>query len=186
MSARNNFISGLVLLFVTLILFSAVFDIEEDPFGHGMDPDTFPMAVAVTLLVLTLGFVIHSAMAMRRENHPAIEKETLRIFGKPIVDLPHELYLFVAWVIPMAAIAFAYLGLMNLFQYLLPSVACLSATLALFGNRGVRWLVVIPAITMTAFYVIFFGILRLSEPRGVIWEYDNYYIFGPLRKFIGI
>ncbi len=108
------------------------------------------------------------------------------MFGRKIADLPHELYLFVAWVIPMSAIAFAYLGLMNLFQYLIPSILCLSATLALFGNRGVKWLLTIPAISMTVYYIIFFGILRLSEPRGLIWEYDNFHIFGSLRKFIGV
>ena len=107
-------------------------------------------------------------------------------FGKTVADLPHELYLFVAWVIPMAAIAFAYIGLMGLIQYLIPSILCLAATLALFGNRGMRILVVVPTISMTLYYIIFFGILRLSEPRGLLWEFDNYYIFGGLRKFIGV
>jgi|GEM_PF-2195121 len=186
MSARNNFISGLVMLVVTLIFFIQVFRIEEDPFGHGMDPDTFPLSVCVTLLVMAVGFVISSYFAMRKESGEPIKLEPLTVLGRKIVNLPHELYLFIAWVVPMSAIAFAYLGLMSLFQYLGPSIICLSATLALFGNRGLKWLAIIPAISMTIYYIIFFGILRLSEPRGAIWEYDNFYIFGALRKFIGV
>ena len=81
---------------------------------------------------------------------------------------------------------FLYVGLMTLIQYLVPSIICLSSTLALFGNRGTRMLFVIPTISMTFYYIIFFGILRLSEPRGLIFEFDNYYIFGTLRKLIGI
>ena len=85
-----------------------------------------------------------------------------------------------------AAIAFSYIGLINLFQYLLPTIVALSATLALFGNRGVRWLVTIPVITGLVYYFIFFGIFRLLEPTGILLDYDNYYIFGTMRKFIGI
>ena len=86
----------------------------------------------------------------------------------------------------MAVIAFAYLGLINLFQYLLPTAVILSVTLAIFGNRGTRWLVTIPAISSVVYYVIFFGIFRLLEPTGILLDYDNYYIFGSMRKFIGI
>ena len=186
MSARNNFISGLVMLAVTLVFFIQVFRIEEDPFGHGMDPDTFPFSVCITLLTLTVGFVISSFFSMRKEDAEQLQFELLSIFGRKIINLPHELNLFVGWVLPMSIIAFAYLGLMNLFQYLLPSIFCISATLALFGNRGVKWLVVIPTISMTIYYIIFFGVLRLSEPRGALWEYDNFYIFGTLRKLMGV
>ncbi|MBL25104.1 MAG: hypothetical protein CMM48_14545 [Rhodospirillaceae bacterium] len=186
MSARNNFISSLVMLAVTLIFFVQVFRIEEDPFGHGMDPDTFPLSVCITLLILTVGFVIFSFFAMRKEEPESLKLESLEILGRKIADLPHELYLFIAWVLPMSAIAFAYLGLMNLFQYLIPSILCLSATLALFGNRGIKWLVTIPTISMSVYYIVFFGVLRLSEPRGLILEFDNFYIFGSFRKFIGV
>ncbi|MDA0655062.1 MAG: hypothetical protein O2912_01455 [Proteobacteria bacterium] len=186
MSARKNLISGLMMLFVTTIFFVAVFDIEEDPFGHGMDPDTFPLAVALALMALSIGYVIFSAFAVRKEGKEPGPTSELVIFGTKIASLPHDLYLFVAWVLPMSAIAFAYLGLMNLFQYLLPSIICLSACLALFGNRGVKLLLTIPIFVMLAYYIIFFGIFRLSEPRGVLLEYDNYYIFGPLQKMLGV
>jgi hypothetical protein len=186
MSARNNLISGLVMLFVTTIFFVAVFDIEEDPFGHGMDPDTFPLAVALTLMALSICYVTFSAIALRKEDNGPGPTSELVIFGAKIANLPHDLYLFVAWVLPMSAIAFAYLGLMNLFQYLLPSIICLSACLALFGNRGVKLLLTIPTVMMLVYYIIFFGIFRLSEPRGILLEYDNYYIFGPLQKMLGV
>ena len=119
MSARNNFISGLVMLVVTLVFFIQVFRIEEDPFGHGMDPDTFPLSVCITLLALTVGFVISSFFVMRKENSEPMQLEALTVLGRQITNLPHELNLFVGWVLPMSMIAFAYLGLMNLFQYLL-------------------------------------------------------------------
>ena len=86
----------------------------------------------------------------------------------------------------MAAIAFAYIGLINLFQYLLPTIVALSATLAIFGNRGIKWLVVIPIISGIFYYVIFFGIFRLLEPTGMLLEFDNYYFFGPMQKFLGV
>jgi hypothetical protein len=65
-------------------------------------------------------------------------------------------------------------------------MVCLSATLALFGNRGVKWLVIFPVVFASVYYLVFFGLFRLLEPRGMWLEYDNYYLFGPLRKFFGL
>ena len=186
MSARSNFISSIVILSVTLIFFWQIFSIEEDPFGHGMDPDTFPLAVGIILIALCSCFVLSSFFAMYKEKKQADSKVPFILFGRLICNLPSELHIFVVWVLPMAAIAFMYVGLITLIQYLVPSIICLSATLALFGNRGTQMLFVIPTISMTLYYVIFFGILRLSEPRGLIFEFDNFYIFGTLRKLIGI
>ena len=186
MSARSNFISSIVMLSVTLVFFWQIFAIEEDPFGHGMDPDTFPLSVGIVLIGLCGSFVLSSFFAMQKEKKQNGSTIPFTLFGRLICNLPSEAHLFVVWVIPMAAIAFVYVGLMTLIQYLVPSIICLSATLALFGNRGTRMLFVIPTISMTLYYVIFFGILRLSEPRGLIFEFDNYYIFGTLRKLIGI
>ena len=81
---------------------------------------------------------------------------------------------------------FGYIGLISLVQYQLATAIALSASLAIFGNRGSKWLIVIPAIASCLYYVIFFGIFRLLEPTGLFIEYDNYYLFGPLQKFIGI
>lgn len=172
MSARSDFISGLVLLAVDLVFYVETQQIEEDPFSVGMQPIVFPEVMCYLIGAITLFMVINAGRKLRRED--------LR-FG----DM-QELRLFFVWVLPTAAIVFAYIGLMDLFQYLIPTVLALAATLAIFGNRGFKWYVTIPVISSVIYYVIFFGIFRLLEPTGRILEYDNYYIFGPMRKFLGI
>ncbi len=160
------------MLAVTAIFYVASLEIEEDPFGVGMEPYVFPIAVCYVLGALSLLQLATSARGAFRQGARGNDTREIR--------------LFLFWVLPMAAIAFAYLGLINLFQYLLPTAITLSATLAVFGNRGLKWLVVIPAIASLVYYVIFFGIFRLLEPTGILLEYDNFYIFGAMRKFIGI
>jgi len=160
------------MLACTVILYIAALEIEEDPFGVGMEPYVFPIAICYVMGAMTLLLLGKSAAGAIRDG----------LFN---ADL-QEIRLFFGWVLPMAAIAFAYLGLINLFQYLLPTAIILSATLAIFGNRGVKWLVTIPALASLFYYVVFFGIFRLLEPTGILIEYDNYYIFGAMRKFIGV
>lgn len=161
------------MLACTVVFYIAALDIEADPFGGaGMEPYVFPTAICFLLGAFTLLLLAKSAPRALRDGLLAGDRR--------------ELWVFVSWVLPMAVIAFAYLGLINLFQYLLPTAIVLSASLALFGNRGLKWLVVIPAIFSIFYYAIFFGIFRLLEPMGFLVEYDNYYIFGPMQKFIGI
>jgi hypothetical protein len=85
----------------------------------------------------------------------------------------------------MVAISFAYVLLIDLFQYLLPTIVISAATLALFGNRGKMWLVVTPVLVGLFYYIVFFGVFRLLETRGSIIDFDNQMIFGPLRSFLG-
>ncbi len=173
MSARNEFISGLIMLVVTVIFYVASLEIEEDPFGVGMQPYVFPRAICLLIGAMTLLLLITSGVKLRRE-------------GIQFGGGDGEIRLLFVWVLPMALIAFGYLGLINLLQYFIPTVAALSATLALFGNRGVKWLLVIPLISGVFYYAIFFGIFRLLEPPGLLIDYDNYYLFGPMRKLLGI
>ena len=93
-----------------------------------------------------------------------------------------ELKPFAGRVPPMSLIAFVCIALRDVFQYLRPTVVCLSATLALLGNRSVHWRVTTPVLASLLYYVVLFGIFRLLEPRGHIIEYDNYKLFGPLRN----
>lgn len=162
------------MLVTTLIFYWASLAIEEDPFGTGLQPYVFPQAILYILLALTL--IMLGGAAMRFRSNPAPAQNS----GS------NEVRIFFFWVIPMAVIAFIYLGLINLFQYVIPTIIALSATLAIFGNRGIKWLVVIPVIAAIFYYVIFFGIFRLLEPTGMLLEYDNYYLFGPMQKFIGV
>jgi len=173
MSARSEFISGLIMLVVTAVFYIASLEIEEDPFGVGMQPYVFPKAICLLIGALTLVLLITSGFKLRRE-------------GFDVRGGEGEIRLLFVWVLPMALIAFGYLGLINLLQYFIPTVAALSATLALFGNRGIKWLLTIPLISGVFYYAIFFGIFRLLEPPGMLIDYDNYYLFGPMRKFLGI
>ena len=172
MSARSDLISSLVMLAVTLVFYIAAQDIEEDPFGVGMQPYVFPKAICLLMGGMSVLMMVTAGLKLRREGI--------------LLGSTEEVRLFAVWVLPMAAIAFIYLGLMNLLQYLIPTILALSACLAIFGNRGVKWLVTIPVISSVFYYVIFFGIFRLLEPTGMLLEYDNYYIFGSMRKFLGI
>jgi len=172
MTAQRDLISAGVMLITTLIFFWASLAIEEDPFGTGLQPYVFPQAILYIQAALTLIMLAGAVARFRREGISTEKSNELRIF--------------VVWVLPMAAIAFIYLGLINLFQYLLPTIFALSACLAIFGNRGVKWLIVIPVISAIFYYVIFFGIFRLLEPTGMLIEYDNYYLFGPMQKFLRV
>lgn len=172
MTARKDLISAIVMLIATAIFYWASLKIEEDPFGTGLQPYVFPQAICYILFALVL---IMLGGAMLRVRHEAAPTEK-----------SNEIQLFIFWVLPMAAIAFIYIGLITLFQYLLPTIVALSVTLAIFGNRGVKWLVVIPVISGIVYYVVFFGIFRLLEPTGLLIEFDNYYFFGPMQKFLGV
>jgi hypothetical protein len=172
MSARSEFISGLVVLVATLIFYTETQRIEEDPFSVGMQPIVFPDAICLMIGTMTLFMVINAGRKLQLADLKKGDTQELR--------------LFFVWVLPMAAIVFAYIGLMDLFQYPIPTAIALAATLAIFGNRGIKWYVTIPAISSVVYYVTFFGVFRLLEPTGRLLEYDNYYIFGPMQKFLGI
>lgn len=172
MSARSELISGLVILVVTLIAYVEIQRIESDYFSVGIQPATFPEGVCLLLGALTLGMTINAAVRMRG--------------SEPSSGGNRELRLFLVWVLPMAAITVVYIVLIDLLQYVIPTAIALSATLAIFGNRGMKWSVTIPVLSSLAYYAVFFGIFRLDEPRGRILEYDNYYIFGAVRHFLGV
>ena len=177
MAARNELISGLILLVVTGVFYFAANAIEDDPFSVGLQPYVFPKVICIGLSLMIL---LHLASCLRRLAGANSAGE------EPAEQGPNELKLFVMWVLPMASIAFAYIGALQLVQYPLATIFGLSATLALFGNRGVKWLAVFPVLFAGLYYLVFFGLFRLLEPRGLLLEYDNYYLFGPLRKFFGL
>ena len=141
------------MLVATVILYWESLKIEEDPFGTGLQPYVFPQAMCYILFALVIIMIIGAALRLRHDTAPA--------------EKSNEIKLFIFWVVPMAAIAFAYIGLINLFQYLLPTIVALSATLAIFGNRGIKWLVVIPIISGIFYYVIFFGSSKRKMPKKI-------------------
>jgi hypothetical protein len=172
MSARSELLSGLAILVVTLISYFEIQRIEGDALSVGIQPATFPEGICILLGATTLFMVCNAARKMSCDD--------LRLTGND------DLRLFLIWVLPMALIAFAYIALIDLIQYLVPTALALSVTLAIFGNRGLKWSVTIPAVASVIYYAVFFGLFRLDEPRGRLVEYDNFYIFGTIRNFLGI
>jgi hypothetical protein len=90
------------------------------------------------------------------------------------------------YLLPIAALGFLYVWLLDMFQYMLPTVFALSASMAIFGNRGFARLAVTPVLVALIFYVLFYGIFGLSEPEGTVLSYDNQWYFRPFRAFIGM
>lgn len=172
MSARADFVSAIVMAAIAVVFLVAAGTIQYDADEPGIGPRAVPITISVMICLLSLGMMIRSFNAVRRSGWALIDRDELRLFA--------------VWVLPMAAIAFAYILLIDLFQYLLPTIIVSSATLALFGNRGKVWLIVTPVLAGLLYYVLFFGIFRLLEAPGRIVEYENNVIFGPLRSWMGI
>lgn len=171
MSARGDFVSAILMAAVAIVFLQTSNTIEFDPNEPGIGPRAFPVTVSILICLLSLSIMIRAFKPVRDSGWDFVNREELR--------------LFIVWVMPMVAIAFAYVLLIDLFQYLLPTIVVSAATLALFGNRGVVWLVVTPILVSLFYYIVFFGVFRLLEAPGRIIEYDNNVIFGPLRTFLG-
>jgi len=171
MSARADFVSAIFMAAFALIFLLTANTIEYDPDEPGIGPRAFPITVSILICLLS-GFMMARAFKPLRDS------------GWDLVNR-EELRLFVIWVLPMVAISFAYVFLIDLFMYLLPTIVITSATLALFGNRGKVWLVATPILVGLFYYIVFFGVLRLLEARGRVIDFDNNVIFGPLRNFLG-
>ena len=172
MSARADFISAIVMAAVALVFLATSGSIEFDPDEPGIGPRAVPMTVAILICLLSLVLMIRSLRPLRASGWDLINRD--------------EMHLFVTWVLPMVAIAFAYVLLIDMFQYLLPTIVVSAATLALFGNRGKAWLVVTPVLVGLFYYVVFFGLFRLLETPGSVIEYENTAFFGPLRSAFGL
>ena len=87
-----------------------------------MDPGTFPLTVGIILVALCVSSVVSSFFAMHKKKRQNDSTMAFILFGRLICNLPCELHLFVFWVMPRAVIAFTYVGLMTLIQYLVPSI----------------------------------------------------------------
>lgn len=171
MSARADFVSAILMAAIAIVFLLTSNTIEFDPNEPGIGPRAFPVTVSILICLLSLSMMIRAFKPIRNSGWDMVNREELR--------------LFLVWVLPMVAISFAYVLLIDLFQYLLPTIVVTSATLALFGNRGKVWLVVTPIIVSLFYYIVFFGIFRLLEAPGSLLEYDNNDIFGPLRSLLG-
>ncbi|MEQ9329563.1 MAG: tripartite tricarboxylate transporter TctB family protein [Rhodospirillales bacterium] len=172
MSARSELFSGMVILGLTAVSYVEIQRIETDFFSVGIQPATFPETVCLLLGAMTLFMVINAVRKMRQERASDDEATDWQALLERVA--------------PMVAVTIAYVLLIDLIQYVIPTALALSAVLWLFGNRGVRCLITIPTACSVAYYVVFFGIFRLDEPKGKLLEYDNYYLFAGLRDFLGL
>ena len=81
MTAKSEFISGLVMLACTVIFYAAALDIEEDPFGVGMEPYVFPLAVCYMLGALTLLLLVKSSVMALRDGAFTFDPTEINCFS---------------------------------------------------------------------------------------------------------
>jgi len=170
-SARNDAIAGLIVLAVVAVFGPATSKIFVDPRDPGFSAQDFPIGVLSLMTILALALCARAVVQLARSGWQVYE--------------PGEAGPLLRYLVPIVALGFVYVWLLELFQYLLPTIGVLSASLAIFGNRGVARLVVVPVVVAVIFYVLFYGIFGLSEPPGTILTYSNEWYFLPFRQFLG-
>ncbi|MFT5445973.1 MAG: hypothetical protein ACI9DC_001135 [Gammaproteobacteria bacterium] len=171
MPARADFVSAILMAGIAIVFLLTSNTIGFDPDEPGIGPRAFPVTVSILICLLSALMMIRAFKPVRDSGWDLLNREERR--------------LFFVWVLPMVALAFAYVLLIDLFQYLLPTILVSAATLALFGNRGKTWLIVTPVLAGLFYYIVFFGVFRPLETRGRILEFENNQIFGPLRNLLG-
>ena len=171
-AARNDAIAGLIVLAVVAVFAPVTTQIFVDPRDPGFSAQDFPIGVLTLMTVLALVLLGRAFVRLSQSGWTLYETG--------------EAEPFIRYLLPMAVLGFFYVWLLEMFQYVLPTFFALAASMAIFGNRGVARLVVIPAIVTVIFYVLFYGIFGLDEPPGVILTYENRWYFGPFRHFLGL
>ena len=171
-SARNDAIAGLMVLAVVVVFGSVTSDIYIDPRDPGFSARAFPIGILTLMAILGVVLTGRAVIQIAQSGWHIFEAGEARPFLR--------------YFVPVVVLGFLYVWLIELFQYLLPTVLALSAVLAIFGNRGFIRLVVVPIIVAVIFYVLFYGIFGLNESAGTILSYDNEWYFRPLRALIGL
>jgi hypothetical protein len=171
-SSRKDALAAIVMLLVAVPFAATTRDIFIDPLDPGFSAQDFPIGVLGAIAVMSGTLLFNSLRAMRREGISLYE--------------PGEIGPIFSYVVPMTAIAFVYIWLIELFQYPAPTFLVAAASLAMFGNRGWRRLLFAPLIATLVYYVLFFGLLGLNEAPGLLWEFDNQVYFRPLRNALGL
>ncbi|MCK5921741.1 MAG: hypothetical protein KAG66_12420 [Methylococcales bacterium] len=170
--ARNDAIAGVLILFVVLIFGLSTGKIYVDPLDPGFSARDFPIAILVLITLLAIGLL--------RKAIVELAKSGWRLFERG------EANDILRYVVPMVAIAFIYVSLWEMFQYPASTVVAAAAALVVYGNSGIRRLVLAPIIVTGVYYVLFYGILGLFEEPGTVWSYSNQGYFRPLRDALGL
>lgn len=171
-SARNDAIGGLMVLAVVAGFGPFTAEIFVDPRDPGFSAQDFPIGILTLLTVLSAGLCARAAVLIARSGWKLYEAGE----SGPILR----------YLLPIVVLGFVYVWLLEMFQYLLPTFFSLTATMMIFGNRGITRLVVVPIIVTVIFYVLFYGVFGLHEPPGTILSYENQWYFRPFRTFLGL
>lgn len=171
-SARNDAIAGLLMLAIVVVFGSVTSQIFVDPRDPGFGSRDFPIGILTATTILALALCARAVVHLARNGW--------RLYEAGEADL------LIRYLVPIVLLGFLYVWLLEQFQYLLPTFFTLIASMALFGNRGVGRLIVVPVVVTVIFYVFFYGVFGLNEPPGEILSYENNWYFRPFRAFLGL
>lgn len=171
-SARNDAIASLMVLAVVAVFAPVTSEIFIDPLDPGFTSQDFPIGVLSLMTILALALLARAVVRLAKSGWHLYE--------------PGESGPLLQYLVPIVLLGFLYVWLLEQFQYPLPTFFALSASMAIFGNRGLMRLVVVPIIVTAIFYVLFYGVFGLNEAPGEILSYENAGYFRPLRIFLGL
>lgn len=173
-SMLQDLVGGLFVLIVTLGLFvPSVDEIYIDPRDPGFSSRDFPIGVLSLLVLLSALLLLRSAYSLLKNHrhwHWQYSQQTAALFRH---------------VLPIIGLGFCYAWLVTLFQYFIPTFLITAFSMAIYGNRGVWRLLLMPLLVTIIFYLLFFGILGLYEQPGSAWAYNNQLFFTPMRETLG-
>ena len=171
-TARNDALSGVLILLVTGAFALVTGDIYVDPLDPGFSSVDFPIMILVLLTVFSLALIGKSIPALWRSGWTLYEQ--------------HEAVPLLKYVTPLVIVGGLYIAFNMMFQYPLPTFVATVAALAIYGNRGWDRLLLIPALATVAYYIVFFALLGLHEAPGTVWDYNTRWMIEPIRKLFGL
>lgn len=171
-SARNDAIAALMVLAVVAVFGPMTSEIFVHPLDPGFTSQDFPIGVLSLMTILALGLLARAILRLAKTGWRLYE--------------PGEAEPLRRHLVPAGLLGFAYVWLLEQFQYPLPTFFVLSVSMAIFGNRGFVRLVAVPAVVTVIFYVLFYGVFGLNEAAGEILSYENRWYFRPMREFLGL
>ena len=171
-TARNDALAGVLILLVTGIFASVTGDIYIDPLDPGFSSVDFPIMVLSLLGFLSLIMLAKAIPPLMRSGW---------VFYEPGESGP-----LLTYVMPLVGIGFAYVLFISMFQYPLPTLVVSAISLAMFGNRGWRRLLLLPLISTLVYYILFYALLGLHESPGTVWEYESQWFIRAIRDAVGL
>lgn len=151
-TARHNIAVGLALIALAGFFFYSSFSISLDFVDEeGVGPRFFPQAICTALGLIGAALVI---FGLRNQVAPA--DRTSFVATRLLTD-----------AVPLFVLGMGFVWLFGAFGYVVACFLLLLAGLWTFGVRGVT-LIVMPTVTTTALYLIFFKLMTVFEPAATI------------------